>query len=159
MNDRPHPGLLPQEKENRSPRFGDADAPGCRTAFPTNDVAAAMTRRTSKLLRDADSPTLSSGERAGVRASQITNLISSTVRTRASVNTILCSTLLFCLAFVSPLLADEVITNVMSPIISYQYPDDFSSQALTNGGISSPIVSYQYFEWPGDDVLQLQSSP
>jgi pimeloyl-ACP methyl ester carboxylesterase len=47
----------------------------------------------------------------------------------------------------------------MSPIVSFQYPDDFSSQALTNGGILSPIVSYQYFEWPGDDVLHLQSSP
>jgi pimeloyl-ACP methyl ester carboxylesterase len=59
----------------------------------------------------------------------------------------------------SPALADDVITNVMSPIVSYQYPDDFSSQALTNGGILSPIASYQYFEWPGDDVLHLQSSP
>ena len=52
-----------------------------------------------------------------------------------------------------------MITNVMSPIVSYQYPNDFSSQALINGGISSPIVSYQYFEWPGDDVLELLSSP
>lgn len=55
--------------------------------------------------------------------------------------------------------ADDVITNVMSPIVSYQFPDDFNSQALTNGGISSPIVSYQYFEWPGDSILQLLSSP
>jgi hypothetical protein len=78
---------------------------------------------------------------------------------RASVNSILCSALFFCLAFASPLLADDVITNVMSPIMSYQYPDDFSSQALTNGGIISPIVSYQYFEWPGDNVLHLWSSP
>lgn len=58
-----------------------------------------------------------------------------------------------------PALADDVITNVMSPIVGFQYPDNFSSQALTNGGILSPIVSYQYFEWPGDDVLQLRSSP
>ena len=79
-------------------------------------------------------------------------------RVRASVKTILCSTFLFCLAFTSPLLADDVITNVMSPIVSFQYPDNFSSQALTNGGLMSPIASYQYFEWPGDDVLQLQSS-
>jgi hypothetical protein len=56
-------------------------------------------------------------------------------------------------------LADDVVTNIMSPIVSYQVPEDLSSQALTNGGISGPIVSYQYFEWPGDDVLHLQSSP
>ncbi len=58
-----------------------------------------------------------------------------------------------------PAFADDVITNAMSPVVSFQYPDDFSSQALTNGGINSLIVSYQYYEWPGDDVLQLQSSP
>ena len=190
MNDRPHPGLLPQEKENRSPRFGDADAPGCRAVLPANNRKAAVAMVTNKFSIGAVSPTLSPGERAGVRiprriralnpwnlkmrkplifkeailrfmgrASQITNSISSAVRVRASVKTILCSALLFCLAFVSPLHADDVITNVMSPIVSYQYPDDFSSQALTNGGISSPIVSYQYFEWPGGDVLHLQSSP
>ncbi len=53
----------------------------------------------------------------------------------------------------------DVVTGLMSPIVSYQYPNDLGSEALTNGGIGSPIVSYQYFEWPGDDVLQLQSSP
>jgi hypothetical protein len=78
--------------------------------------------------------------------------------------------------------ADDVITNIMSPIASYQYPDNFSSEsltnggvispfvsyqylenfstaALTNGGIMSPIVSYQYLEWPGSGILNLQSSP
>lgn len=78
-----------------------------------------------------------------------------------------------------PTVGDEVITNVMSPIVSYQYPNDLSSEALTNGGVSSPvvsfqyfnalresgttlvspIVSYQYFDWPSDDVVQLLSSP
>src|ERR1035438_8475581 len=58
-----------------------------------------------------------------------------------------------------PALAADVITNLMSPIVSYQYPNNFSSEALTNGGISSPIISYQYFEWPGDSILGLQSSP
>jgi hypothetical protein len=57
-----------------------------------------------------------------------------------------------------PVFAD-VITNVMSPIVSYQYPEDFSSAALTNGGIMSPIASYQYYEWPGAGILNLQSSP
>ena len=78
--------------------------------------------------------------------------------------------------------ADDLITNVMSPIASYQYPDNFSSEsltnggvispfvsyqylenfnsaALTNGGIMSPIVSYQYYEWPGSGILNLQYSP
>ena len=67
--------------------------------------------------------------------------------------------IVFLVVFSSVALADDVITNVMSPIVSYQYPDDFNSAALTNGGISSPIVSYQFFEWPGDDVLRLWSSP
>src|ERR1017187_9342379 len=58
-----------------------------------------------------------------------------------------------------PVFADDVITNVMSPIVSYQYSEDFSSAALTNGGIISPIVSYQYYEWPGNDILSLLSSP
>jgi len=46
----------------------------------------------------------------------------------------------------------------MSSIVSYQFPQDFNSEALTNGGVISPLVSYQYAEWPGDDVLHLQSS-
>lgn len=55
----------------------------------------------------------------------------------------------------------EVLTNggLSSPYVSYQYSENFTSEALTNGGISSAIVSYQYFEWPGDDVLHLLSSP
>jgi len=56
-------------------------------------------------------------------------------------------------------LADEPITEFMSPIASYQYPEDFGSGALARGGVLSPIASYVYFEWPGDDVLQLHSSP
>jgi hypothetical protein len=81
-----------------------------------------------------------------------------------------------------PTFADDVITNIMSPIASYQYPDSFSSESLTNGGvispfvsyqylenfsaaaltsggIMSPIVSYQYYEWPGNGILNLQYSP
>src|ERR1035441_8567049 len=59
----------------------------------------------------------------------------------------------------SPAKADDVITNIMSPIVSYQYPDNFSSAALTNGGIMSPIDSYQFLEWPGSGILNLQYSP
>ncbi len=55
--------------------------------------------------------------------------------------------------------ADDVITNIMSPIASYQYPNDFSSEVLTNGGVQSPIASYQFLEWPGNGILNLQYSP
>lgn len=57
--------------------------------------------------------------------------------------------------------ASEALTNggIESAIISYEYQEDFGSAALTNGGILSPIASYQYYEWPGDGILNLQSSP
>jgi hypothetical protein len=58
-----------------------------------------------------------------------------------------------------PAFADDVITNIMSPIASYQYPENFSTAVLTSGGVMSPIASYQYFEWAGNGVLTLQSSP
>jgi hypothetical protein len=53
------------------------------------------------------------------------------------------------------------LTNggINSPIVSYQYLENFSSAALTNGGIMSPIASYQYYEWPGNGILNLLSSP
>jgi pimeloyl-ACP methyl ester carboxylesterase len=57
-----------------------------------------------------------------------------------------------------PAVKGDTITNVMSPIVSYQYPEDLSSEVLTNGGIMSPIVSYQYYEWPGNNILQLVNS-
>ncbi len=63
------------------------------------------------------------------------------------------------LALLEPAFASEVITNLMSPIVSYQYPNDLSSESLTNGGVMSPIASYQYFEWPGNGILNLQTSP
>ena len=189
MNVRPHPDLLPQEKENRSQRFGGADAPGCRAVSSPKNQKAETMRATSEIHRTRDCYSLSPGERARVRilrnqfsrlgplnrvADEVTRrkalwfkrvrLLTSAATNkrfmgRASVKTILLSAFLFCLAFASPLLADDVITNVMSPVVSFQYPDNFSSQALTNGGILSPIASYQYFEWPGDGVLQLLSSP
>lgn len=52
-----------------------------------------------------------------------------------------------------PVVADDEITNVMSPVVSYQFQEDFS-----NGDVLSQIVSYQYFEWPGGDVLRLSGS-
>lgn len=55
-----------------------------------------------------------------------------------------------------PTRADEAITNVMSPVVSYQY---FNSLGESGTTTVSPIVSYQYFDWPGDGVLQLSTSP
>jgi len=52
-----------------------------------------------------------------------------------------------------PTLADDVITNIMSPIASYQYPDNVSTAALTNGGFMSPLFSYEYPEDLGNMVL------
>ncbi|MGD0350836.1 MAG: carboxypeptidase regulatory-like domain-containing protein [Verrucomicrobiota bacterium] len=52
-----------------------------------------------------------------------------------------------------PVFADDVITNFMSPIVSYQYAEDFSSEVLTNGGIQSPIVSFQYLQDFGSTAL------
>ena len=63
------------------------------------------------------------------------------------------------------------IDNVDHSLTSYSYQNcrrlrasiaalsNFSSEALTNGGIMSPIVSYQYYEWPGNGILNLQYSP
>src|ERR1017187_3014975 len=108
MNGRPHPGLFHHEKEHRWPVAGDADAPGCRVAFLTNDRAAAPTRGTSRPSRDLQHFSPCPEER---------------VRVRASVKAILCFPLLFCLAFVSPLLAQNTITSIMSPIAGYQYAE------------------------------------
>ena len=83
------------------------------------------------------------------------------------------------LLLAAPALAQNTITNVMSPVASYQYYDalgestnmpvassvvsyqfyDSLTDLGTNSVIASPIVSYQYYEWPGNDVLQLDSSP
>ena len=79
----------------------------------------------------------------------------------------------------SLLVAQNTITNVMSPVVSYQYYDsltdhtnspvasptvsyqfqDSLAEMGSNSPIVSPVASYQYFEWPGDDILKLKSSP
>src|SRR5258708_2650621 len=65
-----------------------------------------------------------------------------------------------CFAF-SPFvtMADNTVPDVVSSVVSYRYVEEFSNAALTNGSIVSSIVSYRYLDWPGDDVLHLQSSP
>ena len=66
--------------------------------------------------------------------------------------------IIFYLLLAHAVRADDVITNVMSPVVSYQFYDSLE-HAGTNSVIISPIASYQYFDWPGNDVLHLQSSP
>lgn len=78
---------------------------------------------------------------------------------RAGVSSVVSSAVLSWLALATSLPAADSITNVMSSIVSYQYPNDFNSEALMKGGVISPIVSYQYFEWPGDSILQSRRSP
>ncbi len=68
-NARPHPGPLPQERENHPPLLGDADGFGFWTPSKTNVISETKTRAASELSSDAAWPSLSSGERAGVRAS------------------------------------------------------------------------------------------
>ena len=78
----------------------------------------------------------------------------------------------------SPVFAD-VITNVMSPVVSYQFYDalgtDTNSQIIspavsyqfydslehagTNSQVISPVVSYQYFDWPDASSVQFINSP
>ena len=54
--------------------------------------------------------------------------------------------------------AADVITNVMSPVVSYQYFNDLGSEALTNGGVMSPVASYQYFDRLDGASLAQQTS-
>jgi hypothetical protein len=164
MNDRPHPCLLPQEKEKRPPVFGGADAPGYRAVFPAKEKETALTRGAAEFSRDAQNFSLSLGER---------------VRVRASVKTILCFALLFCFITTSSLFAQNTITNVMSPVVSYQYYDalgtdtnskifslpvsyqfyDSLEHAGTNSMIISPVASYQYFDWPDASSVHFINSP
>jgi pimeloyl-ACP methyl ester carboxylesterase len=55
----------------------------------------------------------------------------------------------------------EALINggISSLYVSYQFQENFASEALTKGGIVSPIASYQFIEWPGNGILNLQSSP
>jgi hypothetical protein len=69
MNARPHPGPLPQERGNDSPFSGEADASGYRTYAEANDTEAAFATVADNFSSTPAALSLSSGERAGVRAS------------------------------------------------------------------------------------------
>jgi hypothetical protein len=69
MNARPHPSPLPQERENRTPRFGEVDALGGRVVSSAKKQIAATTTVAVEFSEDAQSRSLCPGERVRVRAS------------------------------------------------------------------------------------------
>src|SRR5665213_1138284 len=121
MNNRPHPGLLPQEKENSRPSFDGSCGGWIVAAF-----ACLMLFSSAAFADDV-----------------ITNVMSPIASYQYPNN-----------------FSSESLTNggVISPFVSYQYLENFSTAALTNGGIMSPIISYQYYEWPRNGILNLQYS-
>jgi hypothetical protein len=66
---RPHPGLLPQEKENHLPHFGEVQLSGLAMRFSGASQAAATEIAIQKFTTSANALSLSPGQRAGVRAS------------------------------------------------------------------------------------------
>ncbi len=77
INGHPHPVLLPREKGNHLPRFADTERSGMASSLSTRDHAAATATAALPFNEGATSFTLSSGERAGVRASQTNQSIGS----------------------------------------------------------------------------------
>ena len=69
VNARPHPGPLPQERENRSPMSGDTDALSFPNSCETKAREATIAKATSRFSDATALLSLSPGERAGVRAS------------------------------------------------------------------------------------------
>jgi hypothetical protein len=68
-NVRPHPGPLPQEREKRSALSGSAGPVWCSLRLVSLINKAAIATREQRFHKGRSSVTLSSGERAGVRAS------------------------------------------------------------------------------------------
>jgi hypothetical protein len=66
---RPHPGPLPRERENRSPRSWKNTFLGRRAVFDRKQTNAINATKTFDLSGTVQNPSLSLGERAGVRAS------------------------------------------------------------------------------------------
>jgi hypothetical protein len=56
--------------------------------------------------------------------------------------------------------AAELITNLISPIVSYQYHNDLYAESRTRGGLVSPVVSYQFLEsLSGTSAVSQKSHP
>ena len=78
------PALSSEEREKRSPRFGEAEASDGRAVLFANDEKAARTRETSECYGPRKSCSLSPGERVRVRASvNLTFLNNKSVTARA----------------------------------------------------------------------------
>ena len=73
MNDRPHPGPLPQERGKRAPSPCVAGASRVSFAFRFEESGVATDRLTLEKPVSANRCSLSSGERVRVRAGVITN--------------------------------------------------------------------------------------
>ena len=69
INDRPHPGPLPQEREEHSQRSWNPIPLGLRTVFERRPYRAPIATGAFEPSSDARNISLSLGERAGVRAS------------------------------------------------------------------------------------------
>ena len=67
------PALSPEEREKYSSRFRKSDALDDRALFSSNESEAKTINKTFELPKSVDSSSLSSGERAGVRASVQSN--------------------------------------------------------------------------------------
>jgi hypothetical protein len=68
MNVRPHPGPLPQERENRLQRAGDASMPVDLRHPQADYQKTAAAYQKHEFSGNVASPSLFPGERAGVRA-------------------------------------------------------------------------------------------
>jgi hypothetical protein len=73
MDIRPHPGPLPQERENRAPASGKSKAHFGRAFYPLSGKAAATASEAKKYPDTAIIFPLSPGESAGVRAGVISS--------------------------------------------------------------------------------------
>ncbi len=73
-NVRPHPGPLPQERENYRPFSNKANRLCSAKQFVANEQSTAVAIHTNKFSRNGTSLSLSRGERAGVRASVGSNI-------------------------------------------------------------------------------------
>jgi len=75
-----HPDPLPQKRENYSPRLGEMNALGIRTRSESDGQEAGPVTRDSESSRMVATPSLSPGERAGVRASVSSNPVLSRIK-------------------------------------------------------------------------------
>ena len=163
MNVRPHSDFLPQENENHSSRFCVAHAPGCRPVSPGGPLNH-LNRCQSEGLRKILPLPGGEGELATdffekLESPKLLAINDCFLRALgwASIKFISYLALFFLIPLVSPLHAQNIITNVMSPVVSYQYYD--SPGDSTNSMVVSSVVSYQFYDVPGENTNSVIVSP